>query len=79
MMIALLITTIFAAPDSAAIKETIKTYNQHSQFKIPQLSGVQRKKLLQGDVIKIVDKGKDAEGNTIEKNVIEPCMTFKMP
>jgi len=24
-------------------------------------------------------KGKDAEGNTIEKNVIEPCMTFKMP
>ena len=62
-MIALLVTTIFAAPDSAAIKETIKTYNQHSQFKIPQLSGVQRKKLLQGDVIKIVDKGKDSEGN----------------
>lgn len=24
-------------------------------------------------------KGKDADGNIIEKNVIEPCMTFKMP
>ena len=24
-------------------------------------------------------KGKDAEGNIIEKNIIEPCMTFKMP
>ena|GEM_PF-4814867 len=62
-MLSILISLAFAAPDSSSIKTTIDTFNKFSQVQIPQLSSAQRQKLLNGEVVKTIDKGKDADGN----------------
>jgi hypothetical protein len=51
------------AASDADIERALSTFNQHAHYPIPTLSAAQRKKLLAGDVLKIVDLAADGSGS----------------
>ena len=62
-MIAFLLSTLLRAePTDQQILDTLTKFNTKSYTKIPVLNEQQRKNLLKGDVVKLVNKGKNEKG-----------------
>ena len=61
-MLLLLCNLIFAKPTADSIQSTISKFNTMSDTKIPQLSSSDRKKLVEGKVITLVQKGGEEAG-----------------
>ncbi len=51
------------AATDAQLVSALAEFNEHARYKIPQLTAAQRKKLLSGEIVKIVDTAPDGSGS----------------